>query len=664
MDTLFEKVKRFIREEDLFNAHTHIVLGLSGGPDSVCLFDVLRKLAPDMDLTIHPVHVNHQLRGESALSDQNYVLGLCRAAGIPLKLVTFDCEKLARERGVTTEEAGRDRRYQAFFEEAEHIRQTGVPRQRLVIAVAHQSDDQVETVLFRLLRGTGPDGLAGMLPKRPDDSGFTVVRPLLSCSRQEIQDYCERHELDPHFDETNGQKDYARNRIRLEVLPYLEDRNPGTRSALLRLAAACRQDRAHFDVLVRQALGEAEQERGPGRLVLSRAALGRLKKPVLRRLLREAFDQIGLKEDLSYQNLQDAEAAIRGGAPSAALDLPHSFGLECRYDSVVLFQKEAVESGAPQFRYRISVVSREEFQEFKADFTAADAAGTSKVNGTGMAATEAAEATKANGTAAAATGAAETSKVNSPELAAADAAGTSKVNGTGMAATEAAEATKANGTAAAATGAAETSKVNSPELAAMDASETSIATGTGTAATDAAETAKVNGAEITAADAAGTSKVDGTETAASDVTEPSKATGTETAAADAAENSKATDPEKTVPTPSPNDTSLIRRTYAAFDLEQLEEAYGPGIERRIELRGRRPGDRIAIPGGRKKIQDLFVDRKVPKSLREGIRYFAAGSDVLFIPPQPGWGVHAMYSKSFCLTTQTKSVLIIENHSTL
>lgn len=599
MDTLFEKVKRFIHEEDLFGAHTHIVLGLSGGPDSVCLFDVLRKLAPDMDLTIHPVHVNHQLRGESALSDQNYVQGLCRDADIPLKLVTFDCEKLARERGVTTEEAGRDRRYQAFFEEAECIRQTGVPRQRIVIAVAHQSDDQVETVLFRLLRGTGPDGLAGMLPKRPDDSGFAVVRPLLSCSRQEIQDYCERHELDPHFDETNGQKDYARNRIRLEVLPYLEDRNPGTRSALLRLAAACRQDRAHFDVLVRQALGEAEQERGPGRLVLSRAALGRLEKPVLRRLLREAFDQIGLKEDLSYQNLQDAEAAIRGGAPSAALDLPHSFGLECRYDSVVLFQKEAVESGAPQFRYRISVVSRDKFQEFNTDFTATDAAGTSKVNGTGMAATEAAEATKANGT------------------------------------------------AAAATGAAEISKVNGTETAATDASETSIATGAAAAATDAAETSKVNSPKLAATDAAG----------------PAEMNDTELAAADAAENSKATDPEKTVPTPSQN-PSPIRRTYAAFDLEQLEEAYGPGIERRIELRGRRPGDRIAIPGGRKKIQDLFVDRKVPKSLREGIRYFAAGSDVLFIPPQPGWGVHAMYSKSFCLTTQTKSVLIIENHSTL
>ena len=140
----------------------HIVLGLSGGPDSVCLFSVLTELAGEMNLTLHPVHINHRFRPGAAEEDQTYVEELCRSNGLSCRSFVYDCPAMAREQKLTPEEAGRKARYEAFFKVAGEIHASGVPASKIAVAVAQNANDQCETILFRILRGTGTDGLSAV----------------------------------------------------------------------------------------------------------------------------------------------------------------------------------------------------------------------------------------------------------------------------------------------------------------------------------------------------------------------------------------------------------------------------------------------------------------------------------------------------------------------
>ena len=225
----------------------HIVTGLSGGPDSVCLFHVLLSLQEELDLKLYPVHINHKFRPGAAERDQDYVENLCAEHGLRCTTVVRDCGRLAAELGMTDEEAGRKVRYDAFRSVAEEIAagrdgESPVSPEHIKIAVAQNANDQAETILFRLLRGTGPDGLAGIAYSR-SEGRFRVIRPVLDITRSEIESYCRDNRLDPVIDHTNSETVYARNRIRLELLPLLErDYNPGIMSALVRLGRIAADD--------------------------------------------------------------------------------------------------------------------------------------------------------------------------------------------------------------------------------------------------------------------------------------------------------------------------------------------------------------------------------------------------------------------------------------
>jgi tRNA(Ile)-lysidine synthase len=151
-----------IKKHNLINANEHIVIGLSGGPDSVCLFSVLNEWKDDLGITLHAVHVNHGFRPGAADEDQKYVETLCAECGVESTSFLYDCNAIAEEHGLSSEEAGRKVRYESFWKIAAELVQKGIPEEKIKIAVAHNADDQAETVLFRLLRGTGTDGLAGM----------------------------------------------------------------------------------------------------------------------------------------------------------------------------------------------------------------------------------------------------------------------------------------------------------------------------------------------------------------------------------------------------------------------------------------------------------------------------------------------------------------------
>ena len=247
-------IRETIREHNLIENGDHIVIGLSGGPDSVCLFHVLSVMSEEMDLTIYPVHINHQFRPGAAEEDQKYVEDLCDRFGLTANVFTVNCNALAAELGMTSEEAGRKVRYDAFFLMAEKIADELGGAARVKIAVGHNANDQAETVLFRILRGTGMDGLAGMAYSRDESRAegestgtYRVVRPLLDVWREDVEAYCEAKGLDPVTDHTNNEGLYARNRIRLDLIPYIEEKyNSNFQEGLVRMAKIAAADKDYF----------------------------------------------------------------------------------------------------------------------------------------------------------------------------------------------------------------------------------------------------------------------------------------------------------------------------------------------------------------------------------------------------------------------------------
>ena len=204
-----EKVFFFLEQHHMIDPHDHIVLGVSGGADSVCLFFVLLEYAGKVPFELSVVHVNHNLRPDAA-EDAKYVKKLCREHDIPFYLTEADVKSYASGEKCSEEDAGRRIRYEAFQRAA---KESGANK----IAVAHNSNDRAETMLFHLFRGSGLKGLCGILPVRQN-----IIRPLLCLERDEIENYLTERQITWRTDSTNESDEYARNRIRRNVLPYAE----------------------------------------------------------------------------------------------------------------------------------------------------------------------------------------------------------------------------------------------------------------------------------------------------------------------------------------------------------------------------------------------------------------------------------------------------------
>lgn len=344
-------IRETIREHNLIENGDHIVIGLSGGPDSVCLFHVLSVMAEDMDLTIYPVHVNHQFRPGAAEADQKYVEDLCDRFGLTANVFTVNCNALAAELGMTSEEAGRKVRYDAFFLMAEKIAEDLGGAARVKIAVGHNANDQAETVLFRILRGTGMDGLAGMAYSRDESRGdgedtgtHRVVRPLLDVWREDVEAYCEAKGLNPVTDHTNNEELYARNRIRLDLIPYIEEKyNTNFQEGLVRMAKIAAADKDYFWEETARAYEKLEvtsssaddsiDGQGAGGLAdanlvaLNWRGLAECHEALRHRVILKAFGEIGLDKDITAERLEAADKIILGNVGGKTVEFPHGYSL-------------------------------------------------------------------------------------------------------------------------------------------------------------------------------------------------------------------------------------------------------------------------------------------------------------------------------------------------
>lgn len=333
-----------IIDSELIAPGSAVVVGVSGGPDSLCLLHALVSIADMFDLMIVPVHVNHKLRPE-ADDEAAHIEEICDRMDLDIELFEASCSELAEDAGVSVEEAGRIIRYGIFDDVARSIEEEdGVPGERIVIALAHNADDQAETVLFRLIRGTGPHGLAGIPAVRMSEAGYLIVRPLLSVERKEIEEYIRENRLRPNIDASNSDNRYARNRIRNELIPYLEKNyNPKIREHLRRYAKLAFTD----DMLLREiAVNEYaddisfDEERGRAVLDLKRAKDN--PPSVNSRIVRMMLEVLGLESNATYENISAIMDLMYSDHPSAGIDLPLGIRAFREYGTLVFSADEEI----------------------------------------------------------------------------------------------------------------------------------------------------------------------------------------------------------------------------------------------------------------------------------------------------------------------------------
>ena len=205
-DELTKKIEKFIIENKLIESGDRIVIGVSGGPDSICLLDILRKLKNKLHFEIYVAHVNHMLRTNADL-DEKYVENYCKMHNIPAFIKRANIEKISKDKKIGTEEAGRNVRYEFFKEIMDNV---GAGK----VATAHNANDRAETVILNVIRGCGINGLLGIELKNKN-----VIRPLIETTRKNIEDYCHDNCLNPRIDETNKELIYQRNKVRNVMIP-------------------------------------------------------------------------------------------------------------------------------------------------------------------------------------------------------------------------------------------------------------------------------------------------------------------------------------------------------------------------------------------------------------------------------------------------------------
>ena len=232
---LKQHVLNTIKNYGLLQKGEGVVVGVSGGYDSICLLHVLYQLSQQLDIKLYPVHINHMLRGQEALRDEQFVEDFCRSLSIEPIIFKIDVAKLAQNDKISLEEAGRNARYDAF---SQTLIRTGAKK----IAVAHNKNDQVETVLMRIFRGTGTEGMLGMSHLRGN-----IIRPLLDVSRLDIEHYVHENGLSAILDSSNLETDYTRNKVRLNLLPAInEAMGIDVSDNILRLSSIIRMDEQYL----------------------------------------------------------------------------------------------------------------------------------------------------------------------------------------------------------------------------------------------------------------------------------------------------------------------------------------------------------------------------------------------------------------------------------
>ena len=323
---MLNKFLETMEKHRMIEKNEGIVIGVSGGPDSVCLLHLFWSIQKEYGLKLYAVHLNHQFRGPEADEDEEYVQNICRSLQIPVFVFSKDVTVYAVEHGLSDEEAGRELRYHCFYEVLKK-------QDAKKIAVAQNMNDQAETVLMRLMRGAGIEGLSAMEYKRNN----TVIRPLLDIERQEIENYCEIHKLFPRIDKTNLQTVYTRNKIRLELIPYMEKYfNKNIKATLCRTAKLLREDSEFINSIANETYHKIVRKTEKG-LLISREGLMRQHHAIIKRVLRHGIKNLlGILKNVESKHIDNIIDFMGKGQVGSEINLPNGIVALLDYENLML----------------------------------------------------------------------------------------------------------------------------------------------------------------------------------------------------------------------------------------------------------------------------------------------------------------------------------------
>lgn len=329
MNNLLAQVRRFIKEHDLIHTGDAVVVAVSGGPDSAALLHVLAGLREREGFRLTAAHLNHCFRGKEAEEDSEYVQELCAKLGVPCIAEVMDVPRFMSETGMGAQEAARQVRYRFLHKVAA---ETG----SRIIATAHHGDDQAETILMRLVRGTGMEGLSG-IPAQRYEEGISIIRPLLTITREEIEAYCDAQELHPRHDRSNDSDKYLRNRIRRHWMPLMKRENSHLVDALTQLTALVRDENDLMDRIARETLAEIIHTKNTNTIVVVQNDFILHHVALQRRMIKLILSYL-LESDtgnISYSHIEHIRQIIADTYPSARLDLPGGVQVRREYQRVV-----------------------------------------------------------------------------------------------------------------------------------------------------------------------------------------------------------------------------------------------------------------------------------------------------------------------------------------
>lgn len=286
-----EQVHNCIKKYNLINENDKVVIGVSGGPDSICILHVLYTLREKLNFEIYVAHINHMIRQE-ADEETKYVQDFCENLGMECFVKKIDVQKVANDQKRGTEEAGRIIRYEFFNEVAKKVSANK-------IVTAHNSNDNAETVLLNILRGSGLSGLKGIEPIRENK----YIRPLLETNREDIEEYCKMHNLSPKIDKSNLESVYKRNKVRNELIPYIQkEYNPNILKTVNRLSEVAREENEYMEKITEKSFkdvyvgatigGPSFEEMSQNQIILDLKKFNNLELVIKRRVILYTVNKV------------------------------------------------------------------------------------------------------------------------------------------------------------------------------------------------------------------------------------------------------------------------------------------------------------------------------------------------------------------------------------
>lgn len=349
---MYKKFLSTIKSYGLIEKGDKVVLAISGGPDSVAMLHLFCAIRDEWSLTLYAVHLNHQYRGELADRDAHYVEELCNSLEVQLFSFSSNVEAIAKELKTSFEDAGRQERYRLFFKIKDEMKADK-------IAVAQNKNDQAETVLMRLIRGSGIEGLSGIDYKRADN----VIRPVLDLSRVEIESYCAQHELAPRIDHTNEDVKYTRNKIRKEVMKQMMEVNPLVIDQIVRTSHLLRDENTIIEKMTKEAVADCVENR-ESELLLDLNKFNALELALKRRILRACIKSLrGHLTDVSFDEIETIIELSNEMKTGNKKNYHKELTFEISYDNLLIYLGKK-EKRTEKHSLKMKEMTREEFEQY------------------------------------------------------------------------------------------------------------------------------------------------------------------------------------------------------------------------------------------------------------------------------------------------------------